>query len=58
VERAARAAGAAILRALRAIFLFALALALGYAAGWQFPADGLAVPAGVASASSLLMALA
>jgi hypothetical protein len=45
-------------KALRTIVLFAFAIALAYAAGWQLPQDGLALPAGVASASSLLLALA
>jgi hypothetical protein len=45
-------------RALRTIVLFSIAIGLAYAAGWQLPADGLALPTGVASAASLLMALA
>jgi hypothetical protein len=46
------------MKALRTIVLFALAIALAYAAGWQLPQDSLALPAGVASASATLMALA
>jgi hypothetical protein len=46
------------MRALRSIVLFAVAIVLAYVAGWQLPGDGLALPAGLASAVSLLVALA
>jgi hypothetical protein len=44
-------------RALRAIVLFGVALALAYVAGWAMPGSELSVPAGVASFASLGMAL-
>jgi hypothetical protein len=46
------------MRALRAMFLFAVALALAYVAGWGMPGTELAAPAGVASFVSLGLAVA
>jgi hypothetical protein len=45
-------------RALRAIVLFTMAIAFAYVAGWQVAGDGLALPAGVASAAAALLAIA
>jgi hypothetical protein len=38
--------------------LLTLAVVLAYVAGWGLGGDGLSLPAGVAGAASLLMALA
>jgi hypothetical protein len=46
------------MRALRAILLFGVALALAYVAGWGLAGTELSAPAGVASFASLLMAVA
>ena len=46
------------MRAIRAIVLFAIALALAYVAGWAMPGSELAGPAAVASFASLGMAVA
>jgi hypothetical protein len=46
------------MRALRAIVLFVVALALAYVAGWAMPGSELSLPAGLASAASMLMAVA
>ena len=46
------------MRALRAMVLFAIALALAYVAGWAMPGSELSLPAGVASFASLGLALA
>lgn len=45
------------MRALRAIFLFGIALALAYVAGWGLPGSQLALPAGLASFASLGLAI-
>jgi hypothetical protein len=45
-------------RALRAILLFGIALALAYVAGWGMPGSELAGPAAVASFASLGLAVA
>src|SRR5581483_3639140 len=50
--------GAAGMRALRALFLFAIALALAWLAGWGMPGSELSAPAAVASFASLGMAIA
>jgi hypothetical protein len=46
------------MRALRALVLFAVALAFAYVAGWGMPGSELATPAGVASFVSLGLAVA
>jgi hypothetical protein len=46
------------MRALRAMLLFGIALALAYVAGWGMPGSELAGPAGVASFVSLGLAVA
>jgi hypothetical protein len=46
------------MRAIRAIFLFGIALALAWLAGWGMPGSELAAPAAVASFASLGMAIA
>ena len=46
------------MRAIRAVFLFGIALALAYVAGWWMPGSELAVPAAVASFASLGLAVA
>ena len=45
------------MRALRAVFLFGIALVLAYVGGWAMPGSELSVPAGVASVASIGMAL-
>jgi hypothetical protein len=45
-------------RALRAVLLFGIALALAYVAGWGMPGTELAGPAAVASVACLGMAVA
>jgi hypothetical protein len=45
-------------RALRAIFLFVIALGLAWIAGWGMPHSELALPAALASFGSLAMAIA
>lgn len=45
------------MRAVRSIVLFGVAIVLAYAAGWTLSGTELALPAGVASFSSLLVAL-
>ena len=45
------------MRAIRAVFLFGLALALAYVAGWGMPGSELSLPAGCASFASLGLAL-
>jgi hypothetical protein len=45
------------MRSIRALFLFAIALALAYVAGWGLPGSELAAPAAVASFASLAMAV-
>jgi hypothetical protein len=44
--------------AIRAVFLFCVALALAYVAGWGMPGSELAGPAAVASFTSLGLAVA
>jgi hypothetical protein len=46
------------MRAVRAIFLFGIALALAWLAGWGMPGSELALPAALASFSSLALAIA
>jgi len=46
------------MRAIRALILLALALALAYVAGWGMPGSELAAPAAVASFTSLGLAIA
>ena len=46
------------MRALRAVLLFGIALALAYVAGWGMPGSELAGPAAVASFASLGLAVA
>ena len=46
------------MRALRTMVLLVLAVGFAYIAGWGLGGDGLQLPAGVAGAASLLMALA
>jgi hypothetical protein len=45
------------MKILRTIALLVCAVSLAYLAGWALPGDGLALPAGIASAGSLLLAL-
>ncbi|MEA2438894.1 MAG: hypothetical protein QOH76_318 [Thermoleophilaceae bacterium] len=45
------------MRALRALLLFAIALALAYVAGWGMPGSEIAAPAAVASFASLGLAV-
>ena len=45
------------MRSIRALFLFGIALALAYVAGWGMPGTELAAPAAVASFASLAMAV-
>lgn len=45
------------MKAVRAIFLFGLALVLAYVAGWGMPGSELSLPAGCASFASLGLAL-
>jgi hypothetical protein len=45
-------------RALRAMLLFGIALALAYVAGWGMPGSEVAGPAAVVSFASLGLALA
>ena len=45
------------MRALRAFFLFGIARALAYVAGWGMPGTELAAPAAVASFVSLGLAV-
>ena len=45
------------MRALRPIFLFGIALALAWLAGWGMPGSELAGPAALASFASLAMAV-
>jgi hypothetical protein len=45
------------MRSIRALFLFGIALALAYVAGWGLPGSELAAPAAVASFGSLAMAV-
>ena len=44
------------MRAVRAVFLFGVALVLAYVAGWAMPGTELSAPAAVASFSCLAMA--
>jgi hypothetical protein len=44
------------MRALRALLLFGCALGLAWLAGWGFAGTELSLPAGMASAGSLLLA--
>lgn len=46
------------MRAIRAIFLFMIALGLAWIAGWGMPGSELAAPAAVASFASLGLAIA
>jgi Na+/H+-dicarboxylate symporter len=46
------------MRAIRALFLFVIALALAWLAGWGLPGSELSAPAAVASFASLGMAIA
>jgi hypothetical protein len=46
------------MRALRAMLLFGIALALAYVAGWGMPGSELTAPAAVASVASLGLAVA
>ena len=46
------------MKALRAMVLFVIALALAYVAGWAMPGSELSLPAGLASFASLGLALA
>jgi hypothetical protein len=46
------------MRLLRTLVLFAIALGLAWLAGWGLSGDGLALPAAVASAASLMIAIA
>ena len=45
------------MRALRAIFLFGIALALAWLAGWGMPGSELTAPAAMASFASLALAI-
>ena len=45
------------MRALRAVFLFGLALSLAWLAGWGMPHSELSGPAALASFASLAMAI-
>jgi hypothetical protein len=45
------------MRALRALLLFAVALALAYVAGWGMPGTELSAPAGVAAGACMLLAV-
>ena len=46
------------MRAVRAIFLFGIALSLAWLAGWGLPGSELSAPAAVASFASLGLAIA
>ena len=46
------------MRAIRAIFLFGIALALAWLAGWGMPGSELSAPAAMASFASLGLAIA
>ena len=46
------------MRAVRAIFLFVIALGLAWLAGWGMPHSELSAPLAVASFSSLALAIA
>jgi hypothetical protein len=46
------------MRALRAIFLFGLALALAWLAGWGLPGTEISAPVAAASFASLALAIA
>jgi hypothetical protein len=45
------------MKAIRAIFLFGIALTLAYVAGWAMPGSELSLPAAVASFSCLGLAV-
>ena len=45
------------MRAVRALLLFAVALALAYVAGWAMRGTELSAPAGVAAAACMLLAV-
>jgi hypothetical protein len=44
-------------RAIRALFLFGIAMTLAWVAGWAMPGSELSAPAGVASFACLAMAV-
>jgi hypothetical protein len=46
------------MRAIRAIFLFGIALSLAWLAGWGMPGSELSAPAAMASFASLGLAIA
>jgi hypothetical protein len=46
------------MRAIRAIFLFGIALALAWLAGWGMPGSELSAPAAMAAFASLALAIA
>ena len=46
------------MRAIRAMFLFAVALGLAYVAGWAMAGTQLSLPAAVAAFGSLALAMA
>ena len=45
------------MRALRALVLFAVAIALAYVAGWGMPGTELTTPAAIAAGACMLLAL-
>ena len=45
------------MKILRTIVLLICAMSLAYLAGWTLHGDGLALPAGIASAGSVLLAI-